>query len=513
MGAILHSLSGQTILGTTTTSIGNTSDNQLVVNDAGVEPRHAEIRPSGTGYSIVDLGTHSGTFVNDQRLYANVPQQLHNGDAVRIGNTRFSYEGTNEAFVPPTVVASPGYTADSAGAAYAATELAPHWPPATPPAYPSAGNSFPQPGISQSGYGATSYGNPYSSPAAPPPPSALPGYNQYPASAGVPGYMPPQPPVQKSRTGLWITLSIIVLVLVVGVGAIAYIGRGPSTTPTQTLQTYCTAVKAHNAQAAYAIFSKNFQKQYSLDTEKTLVNGASDCAVSNVDDTAKTGIIIYTFPGIGKISDKETLIAENYEWKIDAQQPVQTPTLSLYNYCQALKKGDYKTAYNLYTTSMQKQQGTEQQFAASFTQRVTDCSISNVDDANGKGAVTTTYGALKYTYDDTLTKENGTWKINNEQARSTPTLTLSEYCYNIEHKNYQAAYNLVATDVQAQESESTFASNYGSANISSCSVSNINDTAGTGTITYTFTSGGTAIADYTMVNENGTWKVKSEKVR
>lgn len=325
--------------------------------------------------------------------------------------------------------------------------------------------------------------------------------------------MPPPVEQKRGRKGLWIALSVIALVLIVSIASIAYITRGPSTTPTQTFQAYCTAVKAHNTQAAYNIFSANFQRQYSMDTEKTLVSNTSDCTVSNVDDNAKTGIITYTITGIGKLSDKETLIAENYMWKIDAQQPVQTPTLSLYNYCSALKKADYQAAYNLYSTSMQKQTGTEQQYAASFTQTVTDCTFSNVDDANGKGAVTTTYGTLKYTYDETLTKENGTWKINNEQARSTPTLTISEYCYDIEHKDYQSAYNLVASDAQKQESESVFASNYSSANISSCVVSNADDTAGTGTIVYTFTSGGKATADYTMINENGTWKVETEKVR
>jgi len=204
---------------------------------------------------------------------------------------------------------------------------------------------------------------------------------------------------------------------------------------------------------------------------------------------------------------------QNYTWKIDAQQPVQTPTLSLYNYCQALIKGDYSTAYNLYAGSAQQQNGTEQQFAASFSRKPDDCTIDTVNDASGKSSITVTYGPLKYPYDDTLTNVNGTWKINDEQARSTPTLTLSEYCYDIKHKDYQSAYNLVDPAVQSQETESVFASNYSSANISDCSVSNMNDTTGTGTITYTLANGSKALADYTMVNQSGTWKVESEKVR
>src|SRR5437016_2203472 len=83
MGAILHSPYGQTILGIAPVSIGKALGNQLIVNDASAEDHHAEIRLSGNDYSIVDLGSSSGTFVNQQRLYANIPQALQNGDTIR----------------------------------------------------------------------------------------------------------------------------------------------------------------------------------------------------------------------------------------------------------------------------------------------------------------------------------------------------------------------------------------------------------------------------------------------
>jgi hypothetical protein len=37
MGAILHSLSGPTVLGTMTIGIGRTPDNQLILHDANVQ--------------------------------------------------------------------------------------------------------------------------------------------------------------------------------------------------------------------------------------------------------------------------------------------------------------------------------------------------------------------------------------------------------------------------------------------------------------------------------------------
>src|SRR5438105_14154127 len=105
MGAALHSPYGQTILGIAPVSIGSTPGNQLVLNGVGVESHHAEVRPSGNDYSIVDLGSGSGTFVNEQRIYANIPQTLQNGDVVRIGNVQLTYEVTSSASVAPTVYA------------------------------------------------------------------------------------------------------------------------------------------------------------------------------------------------------------------------------------------------------------------------------------------------------------------------------------------------------------------------------------------------------------------------
>jgi ADP-ribose pyrophosphatase YjhB (NUDIX family) len=67
--------------------IGRRPDNDIVVNDLGVSKQHAELRRTPAGrYSIVDLGSHLGTFVNGTRV---TQQELEEGDIIAIGRATF----------------------------------------------------------------------------------------------------------------------------------------------------------------------------------------------------------------------------------------------------------------------------------------------------------------------------------------------------------------------------------------------------------------------------------------
>ncbi len=93
-------------------TIGRAPDNQLLVNDPKVSSHHAQIRPEGEGYEIVDLGSSNGTFVNEQRLVPNMPRLLQTGDQVRIGDTKCVYEAGAMTQPPIAPTAYGGFSQD-----------------------------------------------------------------------------------------------------------------------------------------------------------------------------------------------------------------------------------------------------------------------------------------------------------------------------------------------------------------------------------------------------------------
>ncbi len=67
-----------------TVSLGREVTNTVQVHDTEVSRRHAEIRREGQDYSLIDLGSSNGCFVNGQRVQHC---ELSSGDRIQIGRT------------------------------------------------------------------------------------------------------------------------------------------------------------------------------------------------------------------------------------------------------------------------------------------------------------------------------------------------------------------------------------------------------------------------------------------
>ena len=73
-------------------SLGRGANNDIVLSDASVSMRHAQFQVSPDALAVTDLGSTNGTFVNGQRLAANVPTRLRVGDALMLGRQQYTVQ-------------------------------------------------------------------------------------------------------------------------------------------------------------------------------------------------------------------------------------------------------------------------------------------------------------------------------------------------------------------------------------------------------------------------------------
>jgi FhaA, N-terminal domain/FHA domain len=72
-------------------TIGRRPESNIVLADPNVSRGHAEIRPQGDGFLLVDLGSTNGSKVNGVRVDQHM---LRDGDEIQFGNTRMRFEAS-----------------------------------------------------------------------------------------------------------------------------------------------------------------------------------------------------------------------------------------------------------------------------------------------------------------------------------------------------------------------------------------------------------------------------------
>lgn len=68
--------------------VGRSPESEVFLDDVTVSRRHAEFRRGADGWSVRDVGSLNGTYVNRVRVD---DQRLHGGDEVQIGKFRFVF--------------------------------------------------------------------------------------------------------------------------------------------------------------------------------------------------------------------------------------------------------------------------------------------------------------------------------------------------------------------------------------------------------------------------------------
>ena len=78
-------------LGEDTTTVGRSADCTITLNDPRSSRLHAEIRATGDGFVVSDLGSMNGTLVNGVAVREHV---LHHGDKISVGATVMHFEAS-----------------------------------------------------------------------------------------------------------------------------------------------------------------------------------------------------------------------------------------------------------------------------------------------------------------------------------------------------------------------------------------------------------------------------------
>lgn len=409
MQAVLHGPRGSTILGTTLFTFGSSPDNSLVIDNIKVSAHHAEIRSEENGFSITDLGSIHGTYVNGERLDFNSPRLLNLGDSITIGDSVFRYDVEETSQIEESIPIS--HEQEGGYEVLSEENQAP-----LPTAHKEIISEPPQ---DQQLIRANTH-NTVSQEYVPSNTQQLdstlfipPDFN-----GPIPGYMPIEEVRRRDRRFILIGLGLLV-VIALAVGSYFYFNRS---TPEKTLDAFCSAMQGQDYQTAYNQLSNSLQiSETELDFANTLrangkVNTCTHSSANTTNNKATANVTIVTNSGQASSSRIILTADSGNTWKL-SQFPT-TPSMILTAFCNALQNKDYPTAYVQLTSGIKRLRA-EAQFEADFAGLM--CSYSNI---SSSGSTTSAAMMFKNNSGQTANAKvaliedgdsNNNWKINSIQ--------------------------------------------------------------------------------------------------
>lgn len=409
MQAVLHGPRGSSILETTLFTFGSSPDNSLVIDNIKVSAHHAEIRSEEDGFSITDLGSIHGTYVNGERLDFNSPRMLNSGDSITIGDSVFRYDVEESSQIEESIPISREQEErndvlseeNQVTLPTAQKEIISESPQDQQLIKANTHDTLPQQNMPSDAQQLD---------------SSLfipPGFD-----GPIPGYMPIEEVRRRDRRFILIGLGLLV-VIALAVGSYFYFNRS---TPEKTLDAFCNAMQGQDYQAAYNQLSNSLQiSETELDFANTLrangkVNTCTHSAANTTNNKATANVTIVTNSGQAS-SSHIILTADNGNtWKLSLFPT--TPSMTLTAFCNALRNKDYPTAYAQLTSGIKRLRA-EAQFETDFAGLM--CSYSNI---SSSGTTTSATMLFKSISGQTISAKvaliqdgdsNNNWKINSIQ--------------------------------------------------------------------------------------------------
>jgi pSer/pThr/pTyr-binding forkhead associated (FHA) protein/limonene-1,2-epoxide hydrolase len=410
MKAVLHGPLGDTILETTLFTIGSSPDNSLVIDTTKVSAHHAEIRLEEQGFSITDLGSIHGTYVNGERLDFNTPRLLNPGNSIAFGDSIFTYareetQQTRESMPTPSKLEED---------AIAPFDEKMETLPSTQSMVTISGPSENQELVDNNTQYALSQQSLASSnmkldniPFIPP------DYD-----GPIPGYVPIKQVRRRDRRFILIGTALL-FVLALAVGGYFFFTRS---TPEKTLDAFCSAMQGQDYQTAYHQFSNALQNsETELEFANTSraggkVNTCTHSSANIANNKATADVKLVTSSGQESRSNILLATDRGDTWKMSLYPT--TPTMTLTTFCNALRNKDLPTAYSQLTTGI-KRQHAEAQFETDFAGLT--CSYANISPSGSTQSATLTF---KSAAGQTATakvsliqdgESSNSWKINSIQ--------------------------------------------------------------------------------------------------
>jgi hypothetical protein len=410
MKAVLHGPSESTILETPLFTFGSSPDNSLVIDSIKVSAHHAEIRSGENGFSITDLGSIHGTYVNGERLDFNSPRLLNSGDSITIGDSEFRYiveetpqieetiptshkrEGEYEVLSEESQVTFPTiHSKEIVSEAHEDQQLT----------GANTHNTLPE-----------QYMPPFAQQR-----DAIP-FIPADFDGPIPGYMSIKQVRRRERKFILIGAGLLVVIALALVGYFFF----NRSTPEKTLDAFCIAMQGQDYQTAYNQLSYSLQSnETELEFANTLrangkVNACKHSPTKTANNKATANVTIVT--GSGQASSSSIILTADSGniWKLSLFPT--TPSMTLTAFCNALQNRDYPTAYAQLTNAI-KRLHAEAQFETDFASLT--CSYSNVSPSGIATSATVTFkNSSGQTANAKVTliqdgDSNNNWKINSIQ--------------------------------------------------------------------------------------------------